>query len=189
MTPFEFAMGLISIIVGIAVSDIAISMHKLLRRGRSVRWDSRVLATALLSFLLVLQLWFATWTIRGLAEFPFPLYLALLFNLFLAYLVAAACLPDEPVTDLQIFYETNARYFWTITTLFHISSFALVAYFSISSGLSVSTYLRLLAIWALPPAMSLTLALRPRGHLLHLFLTIGSILWILVYYWNRSLHA
>jgi phage shock protein PspC (stress-responsive transcriptional regulator) len=187
MTPFEFAMGLVSIVVGIAVSDIAVSMHKLMRRGGSVRWDSRVVATALLSFLLILQLWFATWTLRDISEFPFPLYLAILFNLFQAYLVAAACLPDEPVEDLRMFYESNARYFRTITTVFQVTTFAIASYFVFRRGFIISTDLPLLARWLLPTAMSLTLALKPHGRLLHLSLTTASILWFLIHYWNRSL--
>jgi hypothetical protein len=64
MTPFEFAMGLIAIILGVAVSGLAVSTHRLLRQGRVLRWYARVIATGILAFLLVLQLWFLTWTIR-----------------------------------------------------------------------------------------------------------------------------
>jgi hypothetical protein len=101
MSPFDFALGLISIIVGVAVSDIAVSAHRLLRQGSVVKWDARVVGTCALAFLLILQLWFATWTIRELpGGFSFPLYLVLLIHLFVASLISTASLPDEAISNL-----------------------------------------------------------------------------------------
>ena len=189
MTPFEFAMGLITIIVGVAVSDIAVSAHRLLRQGRSVHWDARVIGTGAFAFLLVLQLWFMTWTIRDLSGgFPFPLYLALLIQLFVASLIASASLPDEPVIDLAAFYDHNARYFWSLTTIFQLISLVLGAYFAAHDG-ALRDALPFLALWGLPLAMALVLALRPRGRILHLVLTAASILFILIYYWKWTLRS
>lgn len=68
-----------------------------------MHWDARVIATGILAFLIVLQLWFLTWTIRDLSGgFGFPLYLALLVQLFVASPLALASLPDEAITDLAI---------------------------------------------------------------------------------------
>lgn len=189
MTPFEFAMGLITIIVGVAVSDIAMSAHRLLKQGREVRWDARVIGTGAFAFLLVVQLWFLTWTIRDLSGgFPFPLYLALLIQLFVASLIAAASLPDGTVTDLSAFYDANARYFWSLTAIFQFLSLALGTYFAAHDG-ELRQVAPLLALWLLPLAMALVLAIRPRGRLLHLVLTGASILFILLYYWKWTLRS
>ena len=189
MMPFEFAMGLITIIVGVAVSDIAVSAHRLLRQGRAVQWDARVIATGVLAFLIVLQLWFLTWTIRDLSGgFGFPLYLALLVQLFVASLLALASMPDEAITDLPTFYEGNARYFWSLTAIFQLISIALGAHFGFRDG-ELRQIMPFLGLWLIPLGIAVILAIHPRGRVLHLTLTAASILFILLYYWKWTLRT
>lgn len=189
MSPFEFAMGLISIIVGLAVTDIAVSAHRLIRAGKAVHWDARVVLSAALSFLVVLQLWFMTWTIRDLPTgFSFPLYLVLLTQLFVVFLVAAACLPDEPVTDLGGFYIANARYLWSSLALVHLFNLGLGAYFVALGGEgALRKALPLLALYAVPPVVSVVLALRPASRWLHLIGGAALMCLILALYAGRSL--
>ena len=43
MTPeiraFEFALGLFSVLIGLAIADVAASFHRLMRARPRVRWD------------------------------------------------------------------------------------------------------------------------------------------------------
>jgi len=132
MGPFDYAVGLISIIVGLALADVASSLHKLLRRRHSVRWDGRVILSVAYVLLKITGMWFAVWSIRGVKEVLwFPFYLSLFLEFMLLFLVCAACLPDEEAEgrDLAAFYQNNRRYLWSLFALFQISYFLHWIYF------------------------------------------------------------
>ena len=57
MNPFEYLLPLISVIVGLSITDLTTSLHRLLRARRRVEWDWLPLATALLAVALVLNVW------------------------------------------------------------------------------------------------------------------------------------
>lgn len=116
MSPFEYALGLISILMSLALADIVIGCHRLLRNARTIVWDGRVLVAAALVIVEVIRVWFAQWTLRDLeVALNFPVYIALFGHILLLVLTAIACLPDEvgEDCDLRAFYERNGRYFWS----------------------------------------------------------------------------
>ena len=116
MTPFDYALGLISILMSLALADIVMSLHRILRHRRAVQWDARIVVAAALVIIEIIRIWFALWTVRDAqALLSFPIYVGLFLHTMLLVLTAAACLPDdfaEPF-DLAEFYESNRRYFWT----------------------------------------------------------------------------
>jgi hypothetical protein len=127
MTPeiraFEFALGLFSVLIGLAIADVAASFHRLMRVRPQVRWDPLVLLTALLAMVITVGMWFDLWGIRNATSVRhFFLYLALVGAFFLLFLIAASSLPDEatPGLDLREFYARNHRYFWFLVTLFEL---------------------------------------------------------------------
>jgi hypothetical protein len=116
MSPFEYVLPLVSVVVGLAVADLAVSLHRLLRAGRRVRWDALPLGAALLALLSVLELW---WMLYGSQEAPafgsLGWFLPLVAQLVLLFLLNAAALPDRiprEGLDLRAFYDRNGRYFW-----------------------------------------------------------------------------
>lgn len=128
MKPFEYALGLLTILVSLALADIVLSFHRLLRHARTVRWDGRVLIAAALVVLEIIRLWFAMWAIRGIAEGQtFQIYVAQFVQILLLVLLAASSLPDEANArcDLQAFYDSNRRYFWGVFTLYQLIYFLL----------------------------------------------------------------
>src|SRR5436305_2378416 len=132
MAPFDYSVGLISILVGLALADIAGSLHKLLRQGRAVKWDGRVILSVALAIIVITGMWFSVWAIRTVnAVLWFPFYLTLFLEFMVLFLVCAACLPDDAVEsgDLGAFYERNRRYFWSLFALFQISFFCRWLYF------------------------------------------------------------
>jgi hypothetical protein len=115
MSAFEYALGLISILMSLALADVVMSLHRLLRHRDTVKWDGRVLVAAVLVILEVIRIWFAQWTLRDAeVALGFPVYLFLFTHILLLVLTAAACLPDEvgEGCDLSAFHEKNRRYFW-----------------------------------------------------------------------------
>jgi hypothetical protein len=132
MSPFDYAVGLVSILVGLALADVAASLHKLLRQGRSVRWDGRVVLSVALVIVVITGMWFSVWGIRAVnAVLWFPFYLTLFIEFMLLFLVCAACLPDDAIEsgDLGAFYEKNRRYLWSLFALFQTSFFLHWLYF------------------------------------------------------------
>jgi hypothetical protein len=123
---FEYALILLSVLVGLGLSDVAASLHKLLGLGRSVRWDGRVIISTALVVETTVRMWFDVWTIRNVSfVLTFGFYLSLVIEFMLLFLLASACLPDEPSgnCDLGPFYDANSRRFWLLFTLFLTSYF------------------------------------------------------------------
>src|SRR5687768_11729441 len=116
MTPFEYALALFSVMIGLALADIAMSLHKLVRHCRTLRWDGRVILSSLLVVVVVVRMWFAFWSIRDDSTvLVFPFYLSLFIELMILFLLAASCLPDDPPADCDLgaFYEGNQRTLWS----------------------------------------------------------------------------
>jgi hypothetical protein len=128
MRPFEYALVLISILMGLALADIVVSLHRLVRSRQPVKWDGRVLIAASLVMLEVIRMWFAQWTGRDLAiAVTFGVYLGEFIQILLLVLLAYASLPDDlgESCDLREFYERNRRYFWSVFAAYQASYFIL----------------------------------------------------------------
>ena len=137
MTPeiraFEFALGLFAVLIGLAVADVATSFHKLMRSRSKVKWDPLVLLAALYSLLLAVGMWFDIWGVRRFEEVRhFVFYLAIVAQLFVLFLIAAASLPDdaEASIDLREYYAANRRYFWLLVSLNQLIYLGLGIYFT-----------------------------------------------------------
>jgi len=136
-TAFEYAMGLFSVLIGLAVVDVATSFHRLARVHRSIEWDPLTLIVALYTLCTAIYMWFDLWGIRYFdAARRFPVYLSLVAQFFVLYLAAAASLPDEagPITNLRTYYEGNRRYFWTLQTMFQAGYTAFGVYILVAAN-------------------------------------------------------
>jgi hypothetical protein len=121
LTAFEYAMGLFSVLIGLAVVDVATSFHRLARVREWIKWDPLTLIVALYTLCMAVYMWFDLWGVRHFAPARgFFVYLSLVALFFVLYLAAAASLPDEAsrTTSLRAYYEGNRRYFWTLVTVF-----------------------------------------------------------------------
>lgn len=116
MSAFEYTSVMASIIVGLALVDILVSLNKLIRAGGLVRWHWAAPSTALLVFLTVIQIW---WSIYRPQDAPMTIgqFLPLIVELVLLFLLAAAALPDEVPPgglDLKLYYQSNSPYLWSL---------------------------------------------------------------------------
>lgn len=118
MNTFEYITVLVSIVVGLAIADIATSLHRLLAAGRRVRWDWISPAAAFLVLLELFNLWWKWHGFNGTTLGQVIPYFAVLLLLFLA---ASASLPDA-VPDKQInlrdYFNDKRRYFWSVYTAY-----------------------------------------------------------------------
>jgi hypothetical protein len=184
MNGFEYALGLFSVLIGLALADIAMSAHKLVRHFRTIRWDIRVILSSLLVVVVIVRMWFAFWTIRNVgAVLNFPFYLSLFIELMILFLLASSCLPDEPTEDydLATFYEGNQRSLWTVFIAFELSFLLHWFYFG-GWGMPARKI-----ILAFVPLTTCILLLIVRRRWLHIYVPAGLIAWELYRSWNQSL--
>ena len=112
MTPFEMFFGLTSVILALALTQLADSFQKLLRAGSRVRWAIEPLLQAALIVMIVVFVWVDQWHDRNLAEVTVPQSLLQVLKLLAVYVVAAAALPEPPESgqvDLHDHYMTSRK--------------------------------------------------------------------------------
>ena len=121
MSVGEHVSVFVSIILGLGLADLAVSLHRLLLAHKRVRWDWLSPAVAIFTALNIIVVWWATygWDQRApnITMLDFVPYFILLMLLFLT---AAAALPEEVPAegiDLRDFYFSRSRYFWTLNLL------------------------------------------------------------------------
>lgn len=188
MTPeiraFEFALGLFSVLIGLAIADVATSFHRLMRARPRVRWDPLVLLSALFAIVITVGMWFDLWGIRNaISVRHFFLYLALVSTFFVLFLIAASSLPDEATegVDLREFYGRNRRYFWSLVMLFEIIYVAFGIHFLRSEidRLPHAVIVIIIIQWAILVAVPAVLtSVRSRAvHYVGLALLFATVFW------------
>ena len=86
---FEFALGLFSVLVGLAIAHIVTSFSRLVRRGSRLSWDPLALLAALFAMLIAINMWFDLWHVRDVASSrQYFFYLWTIAELLLVYLMA-----------------------------------------------------------------------------------------------------
>ena len=120
MSIAEHVTVFISIIVGIAIGDLLMSLHKLLRARERVRWHWLPLAVALFMVLLVVLYWWTSFSwYQAARNLTVADFLPTLFQFVLLFLLAAASLPDDVPPegiDLRTWYSENSSLYWTMAT-------------------------------------------------------------------------
>jgi len=114
---FEYLLLFTAIILGLAVSDLAMSLHRLLGAGGRVKWDWLAPLAALVAFLKIVTQWWSWHAAEQLAgAVTFEIFLMLLAAAVLLFLLAAAALPDEAPAgeriDLAAHYAAVRRRYW-----------------------------------------------------------------------------
>ncbi|HVN98813.1 MAG TPA: hypothetical protein VMT49_02125 [Steroidobacteraceae bacterium] len=193
MTPevraFEYSLGIFSVLIGLAVADVAASFHRLLRHRSQVTWDPLALLAAAYALCMAVYMWFDIWGVRNFsATRHFLFYLGLVGQLFLLFLVAAASLPDEAdsQTNLRDYYAGNSRYFWALVALFQLVYVAFGVFFAGGEPDKVP-WSMLVLIWTLMTApLLIALALSAwRARWLH-YLGVGLLFVIMLLHYASA---
>lgn len=119
MSGADFIVGLLTIVTGLAICDMIVSLHGLLINRRNVKWDWLALVSAAFVALAIINTWRMSYVafhdaVKGPAIWVFLLILTQNVGLYLA---ARTALPDkvdlgEPV-DLAAYYDFTDRYLWS----------------------------------------------------------------------------
>jgi hypothetical protein len=113
MEIFGFLMILISIIIGLGVTEVLSGVGRLLRARDTIRfyWIHELFVAGV--FLALLQLWWESWDLRGLPELTYLQACVLILGPILLFLIAYLLFPD-PVADaeLRTYYFEQSPYLW-----------------------------------------------------------------------------
>jgi hypothetical protein len=121
MRAFEFLTAFVAILIGLAITDLATSLHRLLRARRRVKWDWATPLAALFVGVQVMAQFWVFWYSSGDQRFTFAALAGLALVLVLIFLMASAVLPDEVPEaglDLRTFYDETRPYFWTLMAVY-----------------------------------------------------------------------
>ncbi len=114
----EFVVAFVGIVIGLGVADLLVSLHKLLRAGKRVKWDLLTPAFAAMMLLATIVFWWWAfeWYRDGqtltIAQF-LPRFAFLCFS----FLMMAAALPDEVPEQgivLSEFYAASRIHRWSL---------------------------------------------------------------------------
>ncbi|MBN8893589.1 MAG: hypothetical protein J0I71_01985 [Rhodanobacter sp.] len=125
MDAFSYLSVLLSIIVGLAITQVLQGLRGLMlaRSSATMYWPS--LAWAILLLVLDVQVWWAMYDLRLRQDWSFLGFSVLLAQTVPLYLLAGLVLPDitagEPV-DLRRHYYANHRWFYTLLVLLLVIS-------------------------------------------------------------------
>jgi len=181
MKPFDYIVVLVAILIGLAIGDVVISTHRLMRGARRVRWHWAAPAGGVLALLAILRQFWVFWHRRELSGgVTLVGFLPMVVLLIVLFLAAAAALPDEVPAegiDLKAFYLGNRAHFWGLTLAWFLG---VVAY-NVTAALLLGVKLQPLleAVNAITTAIliSLLVARRLWWHAVAIALLLGGIVW------------
>ncbi|MET0294591.1 MAG: hypothetical protein ABW042_06190, partial [Phenylobacterium sp.] len=119
MSASDYVSSFVAIVLGLAVADLAASLHRLLRARARVKWDHMPLLAALGAGLSCVSGWWGLYDDFS-GQVSLVEFLPTLVVLVLLFLLASAALPDEVPAegiDLRAYYMENRRYFWGLFAL------------------------------------------------------------------------
>ena len=157
MAVAEFLIGLATIILGLALSNIASSIHRLALFGRKVRWAPEPILLTILLVLILVNVWFSYWDIRDVKSINEGRALITVAQLMTLYFAAASCLPEvdripEAGIDLKAYYyETRQLAYGAM-----VVSLSLIGFRALVGG-GVPVFLEWLAEAAIPIILYLIL--------------------------------
>jgi hypothetical protein len=118
MSVAEYTAAFVSIMVGLALADLAVSLQRLLRAGPRVRWDLLTPAAALLATGFVINIWWTMYaSLSRVERLSVASFIPDLVTLVLLFCLASSALPDavpDEGLDLRVYYERNRRWLWRL---------------------------------------------------------------------------
>jgi hypothetical protein len=138
MDTFDYITALVAVVIGLAIADLATSLHRLLRNRRIVQWDWVSPLAALLILAELFNLW---WRWRGFTGTTTAEVIPYFVALILIYLAACATLPDQVPAqgiDLRQHFDENRSYFWFVYATYVALIITLLSVRALHHGSSMS---------------------------------------------------
>jgi hypothetical protein len=117
MDEFSYLSVLISVILGLAVTQILQGFRGLLLSRARIRIYWPVIAWAILLLLICFQHWWSMFGMRSRHDWTFLQFAMVLLNVILIYMLAGLVLPDffgEEVIDLKRSFDAHRGWFFSL---------------------------------------------------------------------------
>ena len=134
---FAYLAAFVTIVLAIALSDMILSLHRLLRARDRVQWDVLTLIASLYVYLTLLSEFFSLWVELNVERFAFIDLVGEMIVPTLVSLAAFAVLPDEvPEEGLSLidFYFRQRRYLVTLFALIMVTDLTRNFWWAIRRG-------------------------------------------------------
>ena len=120
MGVFEYLAVLISIVVGLGLTHLLVSITRVIHARHSARVYWVQLVWALNLALWLIAFWWFTFALNTVTEWTYGLYVFLIVYAVLLYLLAALLFPHDPPDDqdYQSHFFTNRRWFFGALAVF-----------------------------------------------------------------------
>ncbi|MBN2088204.1 hypothetical protein JW964_01250 [candidate division KSB1 bacterium] len=116
MSKSDIVITLFTVVYGLMLAELFLSLHKLIRARKTVKWHWLPLLAAWYLFLTILKNWWDLSPLQnGADSMNICLFIAYGHLLFLTFLLVSAALPDvidKNGIELKTYYFNNHRYFW-----------------------------------------------------------------------------
>jgi len=154
MDQFNYLAVLISIILGLGITQLLSGVGRLLQARGRVRLYWPTLAWVAVLLVLHVQTWWAMFGLRTLQTWTFVAFLLVLLQPIVLFLLSALALPDptsETSNDLQAHYYSHTRWFFGLAVGLLVVSLLrdLVISGHLPGALNLSAHLLLFAAWGI----------------------------------------
>jgi hypothetical protein len=145
MDRFSYLSVLISIILGLGITQLVTGLGRLIQARRRVRMYWPTIAWTGLLLLIHVQTWWAMFGLRNQTDWSFAQFFVVLLQPIVLSLLAALVLPDinaDTHADLRENYYTQSRWFFSLTFLLLVVSLTkdVVLSGSLPAPLNVATH-------------------------------------------------
>jgi hypothetical protein len=176
MEPFEFMLLFAALLLGVAVTDLVASLHRLF--DRKVVWDWLAPLAALVVFLKIVSQWWI-WYSRAtfVPALTWEVFLAVLARVVLLFLMSAAALPDvrptDELIDLRGHWRNVQTRYWVLFLAHWLVGAGVSLYTRASNGALVTS---LPTGWLVVPLTMAMIFLKGR-----VWQTVGLVVFWIVY--------
>jgi hypothetical protein len=112
---FSYLSVLLSIIIGLGLTQVLTAVGRIIRHRDRVRADWLPLLWAAVLLVVYVQVWWAMFGLRHVREWTFAMFIVVLSQAATLYLMAAVALPEqveEQHIDLADYYNRHHRWFF-----------------------------------------------------------------------------
>ncbi|HZG08571.1 MAG TPA: hypothetical protein VEZ70_06300 [Allosphingosinicella sp.] len=185
MSVAEYVAAFISIMIGLALADLATSLQRLLRAGARVRWDYLTPAAAILVTAFIINVWWAMFgALNAMRSLTVAGFIPDLISLLLLFCLASSALPDEigERLDLADYYRSTRTWLWGLFALYTIWVTIVVGARTVAANASMGAFLGNVVPNAVLASLMLVLAVTDRrwvhAALISLLLLVTAAAWL-----------
>jgi hypothetical protein len=154
----EHSIALISVIVGLGLTELLGNFNRLMSVRRDVRWDALSLAWAFLAALLVTNYWWGMYQgyVSATSASSAATFLVGLSMPVLLYLICAAALPNARTLagrEMRASYLAESGYFFALVLLYIVATLVQSVVINRAFSVSVAMMERLAIIAVLAPLL------------------------------------